>query len=140
MREIKFRVWDIDENRFIEWFNADPYIQCSTGAIMCHERTTKSDGSYGPDIQTNQRHFSNKLIIQQYTGIKDVHDKEIYEGDIIRCGKYIPMEVYYDENFGGYYPFFLRLDIEKYKLAEKPEVIGNVFQNKDLVDKKQYFS
>jgi hypothetical protein len=43
MRTIKFRVWDHDEERFIEWFNPDPMISCKDGELFCYERRGKDE-------------------------------------------------------------------------------------------------
>ena len=58
MREIKFRAWDKDSNAM---------IVNSTRKI-----SFKGDVDGGED-----------LILMQYTGLKDINGKEIYEGDII---------------------------------------------------------
>ena len=147
----KFRVWDKQESRFIEWYNADPHIRCASGAVFCYERTQKKDGSYGPDDVNNIREVSGRLILQQFTGLKDKNGKEIYEGDILfshvnekpcnyivkwaddrseYCGfvlnpvmKNPPRVTFHIHDFGRW-------------MAEGFEVIGNIFENPELLAEK----
>lgn len=66
MREIRFRIWDEDEKRFLK------PIECSQLVIRpLSGRVT--DGATVPNV-----------TLMQYTGLKDKNGVEIYEGDILK--------------------------------------------------------
>ena len=69
MREIKFRVWDVQLNRFRRSDIIGP-VNSIWG--MKIDRGVFSVSS------------TDTLIYQQYTGLKDINGKEIYEGDILK--------------------------------------------------------
>lgn len=69
-RELKFRLWNKKDN---EWDS--PAIVEVFGDDGVLRPLYNDDG--GGDWQ-------NKYIIEQYTGLKDKNNKEIYEGDIVK--------------------------------------------------------
>ena len=119
MREIKFRAWDKEE-RVMYGFDFDMV-----------------EDSIFP---ANSKHFEDYEIMQ-YTGLKDKNGKEIYEGDILGYWGEASWEVgFIDGEFCTIYhnisvPF--RVDQKAFRLSKKlaisKKVIGNIWENKDLL-------
>lgn len=123
MREIKFRIWDIEEKKFI--INKKDKISYGDTKKCTSERIDFDNNSV--EINTKDRYS-----FLQYTGLNDVKGREIYEGDII-C-----------EQYGEYYKVVFkngsfRAEDEEYSLdlmdlvAQKCEVIGNIYENPELI-------
>lgn len=128
MREIKFRAWDPISRQFC-------YVQLGSP-------------QYAIDVQNIQEViFNNRLIWQQYTGLKDKNgDTEIYEGDIVNK-KYHNLSVY---NGIGVVEMGTGSDSDGWSncewlgwkagdsslldVADSCEVIGNIYENGDLLN------
>jgi len=111
MRELKFRRWDTEYNRFF-------YIDFSyVKKVDFYDFFEYVDGP-----------------IEQYTGLKDKNGKEIYEGDII-----IDEERYISTISWSDFKF-MWVDSEFGSLEDVPddiEVLGNVHENPELLSASQ---
>lgn len=124
-REIKFRAWDDKSKKM--WA---PEVICfmkdgkaKAGLVMTPAQAKKG--------QHEGWFYDNPLM--QYTGLHDKNSKEIYEGDIL---KYFNnrMEVVEYEG-GGFSPFAIP-GREIVKMPSEVEVIGNIYENPEIMEAK----
>ena len=125
MREIKFRVWNTETNKMI--------VNVKEMGVFALQSIYSIDEFLV--IPTNE-----KYPLMQYTGLKDKNGVEIYEGDIvnIRGGTFYQgyweideiFEVVYDK-----YGFLLKNKDykESFCIAEEIKVIGNIYENPELL-------
>ena len=124
MREIKFRAWLKEKKIIGKVLGIDilhKEIYFSNENINCYEYTEFKD-----------------IELMQYTGLKDMREKEIYEGDIVklRANHGIGVVKYYDE-WGAFVVEYIKprplavLGMNYYK--EDIEVLGNIYQNPELL-------
>lgn len=110
-REIKFRVWDKQEKRMMEW-NELVQKNYDIGFIFNH---------------------SHRFIPSQFTGLLDKNGKEIYEGHILKYGmnqtvvEWGAEECYEDIAYGW----------NLYTQKDRYEIIGNVFENPELKNQEE---
>lgn len=131
MREIKFRAWDKENNKWAN-MNLDVWGEWQgAGMVQIYK-----EGE--PDIF---EHVSDdRYIWQQYTGLKDKNKKPIFEGDIVKydihgwgisqhqkgIGRIVYCGSQFRMNIGGN-------ELDCWRSVEDFEVIGNVWENPELL-------
>ena len=81
----------------------------------------------------------DEIELMQSTGLKDKNGKEVFVGDIIKCTRGCPHEVYIEKEYGGTYiggmpAIYLKGIREGYAWTEHEEVIGNIYENPELLE------
>ncbi|MEN2351987.1 YopX family protein [Lacticaseibacillus paracasei] len=128
-REIKFRAYSSHNHKMYPVSNIEWDID---GRIW----VTADDGKNGIELIDEEAHLT------QYTGLKDKNGREIYEGDILdiglrnQDGKPVIAPVSYETYAAGYVLDNGGNGIWQ-RLTEDCEVIGNIFEDKQLLEGKQ---
>lgn len=79
------------------------------------------------------------IELMQSTGLKDKNEKEVFVGDIIKCTKGCPHEVYLEKEYGGTFiggmpAVYLKGFGDGYAWTEYEEIIGNIYENPELLE------
>jgi uncharacterized phage protein (TIGR01671 family) len=129
MREIKFRAWHMKQNRMY-----------SAEELGRDQMTLMPDGRgfaniSGCSTSLSQIDNGRTMIPEQFTGLKDSKNVDIYEGDIVKRGDSCG-EVYYHVERAAFVVdgvYGERQPDKALPLRRNTEVIGNIHQNADLV-------
>lgn len=134
MREIKFRAWDKKEKKMI--FNGVEH------AFICLNLPERESTEVHSGIMTPSTEEYKRFDYMQFTGLKDKNGKEIYEGDIVAdsprysnipcSGVTDSAEIVEMTTISG--SDDMGIDCIGYPTYwERFEVIGNIYENKDLL-------
>lgn len=123
MRKIKFRAYHKKQKKM--YYNVE-----KTYDYGCNGDNDVLAESFAEILE------DNNYDIMQYTGLKDKNGNEIYEGDIlslsIHSKKYGVIK--WNDNLGGFYIY--KVSSYTLKYADRYEVIGNIYDNSELLEKE----
>ena len=82
------------------------------------------------------------IILMQSTGLVDKEGTEVFVGDIIKCTRGCPHEVYIEKeyggtNIGGMPAIYLKGIRDGYAWTEHEEILGNIYENPELLEDKE---
>lgn len=82
---------------------------------------------------------ADEIELMQSTGLNDRNCQEVFIGDIIKCTRGCPHEVYLEKEYGGTYigrmpAIYLKGLLSGYAWTGDEEIIGNVFENPELLE------
>lgn len=132
MRKIKFRGWCCNQ---CKWLYGDLFENMHDDDDYCIQYWDEEDGLMNDRIEYNS--------IGQFTGIYDINNKEIYEGDVLMQDCFFAV-VKWDDKRAAFYlsdgishqnMFGYESDGGKQKASW--EVIGNIFEKRETEAKIQ---
>ena len=137
MREIKFRAYVKDKKKVLpvysldfSWIESEPVTIASCGDLNCGMCL---DGYENENVE-----------IMQYTGLRDINGKEIYEGDILECHHKTKGNVFFHDSSFRLSSDQCELNIEdihsyddlnQYLIEDNDLVVlGNIYENPELME------
>lgn len=81
----------------------------------------------------------DEIELMQSTGLFDKNGKEVFVGDIIKCTRGCPHEVYIEKEYGGAFfggmpAIYLKGLLSGYAWTGDEVIMGNVYQNPELLE------
>lgn len=127
-REIKFRIWDIENKEMLKVQELDFEPTFYGGRIAIRP------------YQYNDYFDTEDMILMQYTGLDDKNGKEIYRGDIVQglfAEQYeskMKGQVIYSNEQASYMIIASNDDEWDLGYLDNLEVIGNIYENSELLE------
>lgn len=125
MANLKYRAWD-------------KKLQMMLDVSLIDFKKRVLVGEHWKFGETNFMIFDD-IKLMQSTGLKDKNGKEVFIGDIIKCTRGCPHEVYLVKEYGGTYiggmpAIYLKGIREGYAWTEHEEILGNIYENQELLE------
>lgn len=145
-RPIKFRAWDTKNKKWLTAVPSLEYLLDDEDECVSHHDIDLESAIYSYPHNLIGDTFDDRVIWQQFTGLKDSTGKEIYEGDIVswKCCRDVEeiFQVVWDNFYCGF-AFALKdgagLNHTGFKLTnsrhgnDNYQLIGNIFETPELL-------
>lgn len=158
MREIKFRVWDKYEKRMHGIYKFFNIIMSPAWSRVMRFGDPAEINDVDRNGEDDDRELED-INIMQYIGLKDKNGKEIYEGDIctyiilkgqmeanppehlshivkiknLTCG-FEPTHMDFQHPEDRHWRPFFNFDENEFEDINRFEIIGNIYENKELLE------
>lgn len=121
---IRFRAWDKVFKEMVQ-----------VNALVLDEQVVKVTYKNGNVAKEDMKEYE----LMQSTCLLDKNGKEVFVGDIIKCTRGCPHEVYLEKEYGGTYiggmpAIYLKGIREGYAWTEHEEILGNIYENPELLE------
>ncbi len=128
MREIKFRIWDKKDKKFL----CDDFANDKLGYTLESLR-------FFYKIEDESVKIDDRYVFQQFTGLKDQNGREIYEGDILKDENALLYEVFWLDTTASFElaekqepPDDYNSPTFHFRSMARLEVVGNIFGSPEL--------
>ena len=129
---VRYRAWDVLAEKMIDEILMISFVRKEIIGKF-------SDGSTSVPLKFEDERNGEDVILMQSTGLKDKNGKEVFVGDIIKCTRGCLHEVYIEKEYGGTFiggmpAVYLKGLGEGYAWTEHEEIIGNIYENPELLE------
>ena len=133
--KLKFRAWYVLAEEMIDEILMISFVRKEIIGKF-------SDGSTSVPLKFEDKRNGEDVVLMQSTGLFDINGKEVFVGDIVKCTRGCLHEVYLEKEHGGTFiggmpAVYLKGLSEGYAWTGYEEIIGNVYENKELLEEKE---
>ena len=124
----KFRAWLKQYKKMVDEVNDMTFFEGNLEFIGCR-----------PANGASFQYCADDIILMQSTGLHDKNGKEVFVGDIIKCTRGCPHEVYLEKEYGGTFiggmpAVYLKDLLSGYAWTGAEEILGNIYENPEMLE------